>query len=187
MLLQVDGSFYIEHGSGRKGWYNARTRPDDAGKTDWLRSRVYRAESATERRVSHSRLRTASAVLSRYLTASVIDYIATSEEYVRWFGSTELLVKFNHTLSTSRAWAGCIEFSSRGGVDMFDIYHELAHHVTIRGGEPYHGERFRGAMLLIASLSPFVNHAHILARQLDKEGLYPHNNKYLRRELFCAL
>jgi len=182
MILHMDGAFFIEHATNRKGYYNARTRVGDSSMRDIYKGDVYRTENLCEASADHSHVAVPGPSLCNYLTASVIDHIVSHGQYVEWFGSTELLVKFSKRLGASRAWVGCVEFVQREQVELFDIYHEIAHHATLRSTEPHHGERFLGAYLLVASLSPYPHHARILADQLRKENLYPYANKYLHRE-----
>ena len=183
MILRDHNEFYIEHGTKRKGWFNSKSKVFDKGKKDRRRKAVYATELEAERLSAFGFIPICDGELYKYLIASVIDIIVTKDEYVEWFGSTSLLIKFSKSRDRSRAWINAIEFATRDKVSMFDIYHELAHTVTLRNTEPNHGERFLSAYLLIASLSPFDNHAQHLVRQLNKRRLYPLNNTYLLREL----
>lgn len=180
MILHANGSFYIEHGSRRKGYFNSRFKASDAGRRDMNRSLVYKAERVADK-CEYAFIPLPKSSLRRYVTASMIDIIVTQDEYLKWFGSTSLLVNFSGRLKSSRACVGCIEFADRDSVSLFDIYHELAHHVSMRHNEPHHGDRFIAAFILIASLSPFTDHSSYLDSPLDMEGLYP-TDKYFKSQ-----
>lgn len=184
MLIRQKDAFYVEHGGRRRGYYNARVTVFDAGRRDYRKRKAYGAEEAAELACGNES-KMPNAPLSRYAVASAIDYIVTQPLFIEWFGATHLLLMFSTTRSCSRAWAGCIEFADdeTRGFSWFDIYHELAHNVTLRDDEPHHGERFIGAMLLIASLSPVQEHVYKLSECLTGAGLYP-TSKYFA-DNFC--
>ena len=184
MLIRQADAFYIETGGRRRGHYNARVSTNDVGNRDSSKTKAYRAESEAEKYFG-ARSTIINQPMKHYIVASIIDYIVTQPLFIEWFGSTHLLILFNQRRQCSRAWCGCIEFAdhSQCGLAWFDVYHELAHHVTLRDDEPAHGERFVGAMMLIASLSPYPEHAERLAQQLKQQGIYP-TSKYFNENYY---
>lgn len=184
MLIRQDNDFFIEHGENRRGYFNSRMHITDAGSKDKHRSKVYDAEQCAENAFSLP-LSHIHCPNKNYYVAGVIDSIVTQDDYVKWFGGTHLLVMFSRSRGRSRAMRECIEFADNisCGVPWFDIYHELAHSVTISDDEPHHGERFIAAFIMIASLSPVKAHGNELAKQFRKVGLYP-TAKYFLQESY---
>ena len=154
MILKQNGQFYIEAGQPRrKGVYNHRVRIADAGKRDYQRQRLYDAEKKADARLHycmHSKL------FAQYITVGIIDDLVSQDEYIRLFGSTRLLVEFSARRKRSEAFrsdgVAKISFHQTDTLFPLDIIHELAHTVTLKEGEPAHGERFAGAMVLMTCL-----------------------------------
>ena len=169
MILFNEGNYYIEHGSRRKGVYNAQVKVSDKGKRDYQMSRVYDAERALD---AGATMAYPHPTILHSVTCGLIDNIVGQDEYVRLFGSTRLLIEFSKRRTRSEAFRldqlAKISFPETGKIYLYDIYHELAHCVTLLAGEPSHGERFAGAFLAIAHLSPWESHGRRAESRLPK-------------------
>ena len=172
MILFHEGSYYIEHGSRRKGVYNSRVKVSDAGRNDYQKTAVYKAESALDRCGS---LKYTHPMIVQFVTCGLIDAVVRQDEFVRLFGSTRMLVEFSsrRKRSCTIMYDGLAKmvFAKSELIYLFDIYHELAHIVTLRSGEPPHGQRFAGAFALIARLSPWGSHGLRTELELMKRNI----------------
>lgn len=177
MIINHNGSFYIEHTLRRKGIHHSRFKPKGGGDRDSHRSRLYKAET----RVG-SRAMSCPPLLTSYCVAGLIDLVVTSDEYVRLFGDTRLLIKFDRARVRSQAKRsgkiGHISFGkSYTKIQPLDVLHELAHTVTLMHGEQAHGPRFIDAFIRITELV-YPSLAEGLKKEIRKEGLWPNQNQF---------